>query len=458
MFQSISDRIAANTDGRQQGMAVADFDDDGECEIFVAGAGSANRVLKWDNNQLVNVTPPILGDGSTFAKTAMAADIDGDGREELYVVNSISYGGVPPIPDRLFDARLDGSWTELLTNIRNPRLRNIVMGRSIAAIDRRGNGRYTFVVLNYRSPLRWFEIDPTGTLVDMAHSLKLDLSLGAEACWVGPITSTRPDLFILNSVGLNFLLANQGDGHFCSEASNHRLDLECDAGTMTIGLDANNDGRFHLALGNHDEPHQLLIRQIDGTFKNEASWGMAMPSCCTEVIAADFDNDGYEELIFMNTTAANRGFRRCDDGQPTWRMFDLGSATEPTQTTTGAAIADIDNDGILELILAHGGVPRAPLTMHKCPAPGNNWVRIQPLTRFGAPARGATIHLYSSNRKQVRVIDGGGSRCSTEPIAHFGLGTAVIIERITITWPDGAKLTLNQPEPRRLHRITYPMG
>ena len=111
---------------------------------------------------------------------------------------------------------------------------------------------------------------------------------------------------------------------------------------------------------------------------------------------------------------------------------------------------------MLELIQSHSHRDR--LTMHKVPNAGPNWVRVQPLTRFGAPARGATVHLYAGKRKQVRVIEGGGLHCCTEPIAHFGLGDITSIDRITIAWPDGAKATLNQPEAHTLHKIAYPAG
>ena len=448
MFQSITDRIAANAEHRYQGMTVADFDGDGANEIFIAVAGSANRVLKWNHGQLVNATPPILGDGPTFAKAAMAADIDGDGREELYVINASPYGGEKPIPDRLFSVQANGSWAEWFSTITDPKLRNIVTGTAVAALDRRGNGRYTFVVLNDRRPMRWYELGPTGKLLDLAHSLHLDLS--GVAAWVGPIVSTSADLMIVNPLGPNRLLVNQGNGHF-DEATHYKLNGDAHPGSRVLGFDAENDGRFHLVVTHADEPHQLMIRQIDGNYKNEASWGMALPSRCAGVLAADFDNDGYEELIFINENEANRGFRRSEVGQPTWRKFDLGDLTQPKRTLSGAAIADIDNDGTLELLLAHG--PNQALTLHKSTTAHPNWLRVQPLTRFGAPARGATVELIAGKRKQIRVIHGGGSPIATEPIAHFGLGNITTVNRITITWPDGAKKVMSNPPTRQTHQV-----
>lgn len=450
MFQSISDRIAANAEHRYQGMAVADFDGDGEQELFICVAGSANRLLKWVDGRVVNVTPPILGDGSTFAKSAMAADVDGDGLEELYVVNTSPLGREKPTPDRLFSVQPNHSWVELFTNIVDPKLRNLVTGTSVAAIDRRGNGRYTFVVCNDRRPMRWYELGPSGQLLDLAPPFRLNMV--GETNWVGPVTSLLPELLVLTSDGENRLLTNSGDGRF--DCQNAYFPFASGSGSQALGVDGNDDGRFHLAWSHRNEPHRLLVRQIDGRYKDEATLSMAMPSQCSGIIAADFDNDGYEELIFLNDGESNRGFRRDAMNEPTWRKFDIGDLTESTLTTTGAAIADIDGDGVLELVRACSH--RGRLMMHKIATASNNWVRIAPLTRFGAPARGATVLLQAGNRKQIRVISGGGSPFAMEPIAHFGLGEVRTIDRITITWPDGAKQTLDHPNAQTLHRITYP--
>ena len=325
MFQSFNDRISANAEHRYQAMTVADLDGDGENELFVTVAGSANRLLKWVDGSLVNVTPPILGDGSSFAKSAMAADIDGDGREELYVINA-SPDGEQPIPDRLFSVQTNGSWVELFANVSDPKLRNIVTGTSVAAIDRRGNGRYTFIVCNGRRPMRWFELGPPGQLTDLAKALRLDSS--GERCWVGPIISTMPDLVVLDPHMPSRLLVNSSYSRF--EYDNHSFAIDSGNGSMVLGVDVNDDGRFHFVCSHHGEPHQLLVRQIDGRYKDQATLSMALPSRCSGVIAADFDNDGYEELLFFNDAEPNRGFRRADVNEPRWRKFDLDELTEPT--------------------------------------------------------------------------------------------------------------------------------
>ena len=107
------------------------------------------------------------------------------------------------------------------------------------------------------------------------------------------------------------------------------------------------------------------------------------------------------------------------------------------------------------MLIAHGDAK--PLTLYRGPENDNHWVRVRPLTRFGAPARGAVVKLIANGRAQVRVICGGsGYMCQMEPIAHFGLGTGTTIDSITVTWPDGSSITILKPTIRQVLIAKYP--
>jgi hypothetical protein len=140
-------------------------------------------------------------------------------------------------------------------------------------------------------------------------------------------------------------------------------------------------------------------------------------------------------------------------------MLDLGAATEPDGLGTGAAVADLDGDGVLELVVAHGEAGAQPLGVYKtAAAAGNGWLRIFPRTRFGAPARGAVVRAEFGGRVRVKVIDCGGGLCQGEPVAHFGLGGSARVERVTVTWPDGAALTMTDPDVNCTYSVPYPGG
>ncbi len=454
MFADLTHLIARNPPAQHYGVAAFDADGDGHSECFVTGFGSANRLLKWDGAKLRDIAPRELVDGDHASIAAAAGDFDGDGREELYVVGADTFAGAKAHADRLFHSDAHG-WTDLFERKANRPLRNLMSARSVAAIDRRGTGRYGFFVANYARPSRLYEL-ADGTIRDTAPALGLDVSIGGRGLWVGPLASDCSDLFCTAEGGPNVLFRNTGLGTFLEIAQAVNLDDAGEAGRGVTALDADGDGKLDLAVGNWEGPHRLMLRQPNGTFKDRATPAMAMPGPVRTVIAADFDNCGHEELFFNNLGEANRLFKY-DDGSGTWRMHEVGDALEIDGHGTGACVADIDNDGRLELLIAHGEQAPQPLSLFRAADASANWIRIQPLTRHGAPARGAHVKLTAASRIQTRVIDGGsGYLCQMEPVAHFGLGRAAAVESVRITWPDGANHTVAAPPIRHTLRMPHP--
>ena len=82
------------------------------------------------------------------------------------------------------------------------------------------------------------------------------------------------------------------------------------------------------------------------------------------------------------------------------------------------------------MLVSHGESGLQPLSLYKADIKENfNYIRIQPLNKFGAPARGATVTLISNLRKHSKTIDAGsGYLCQMEPVAHFGLRKGEKIE------------------------------
>ncbi|OWK36170.1 CRTAC1 family protein [Fimbriiglobus ruber] len=462
MFTDVSALIARNVPAPRYGVAAFDRGADGGAAFFVAGFGAPNLVLVWLGGQLRDVTPPVLADPDRLAIGVAAGDVDGDGREELFVLNSDTFAGPKQFADRLFHVDPDGRWTDLFSRPGNKAARNLSAGRSVAAVDRRGTGRYGFAVANYGQPFRFYELAPNGHLTDLAPALGLDRTTGGRGLWAGPLVSDLTDLFCVNERGPNFLFKNRGDGRFEEVAGEFLLSDPDEHARGVTALDADGDGRLDLCWGNWEGPHRLMVRGVDGTFKDRATPAMALPGAVRTVIAADFDNDGYEELFFNNIGEPNRLFGQTTPAGPghdaiRWRLLDPGPATEPEGLGTGAAVADIDGDGVLELLVAHGETTPQPLSLFKVPPNGNGWVRVKPLTRFGAPARGALVRLTAGGRTQVRVIDGGsGYLCQMEPVAHFGLGPVSHVDSVTITWPGGATRTLADVRPREVVVVPHP--
>jgi hypothetical protein len=454
MFVDRSALLQPNPPQLNYGVAVTDVDADGAFELFVAGFGFRNRAYKWTGNALVDVASDMLADEKRRAIGVAAADIDSDGREEIYVLNTDTFAGAKQFADRLF-AYGDTGWRDLFGLPENTASLNLTAGRSVAAVDRYGSGHYGFIVANYGGPMRLYEVDADGYVRDVAAAARVALTTGGRGLVSLPLVSGRMDIFAGNENGPNFLFRNNADGSFTEVAGQLGIDDPFENVRGIAPLDANGDGLFDLAYGNWEGPHRLFVQSSDGLWDDTAPAVMAQPSRVRTVIAADFNNDGYEELFFNNIGEPNRLFAQKDG---TWSQVDIGDALEVNGLGTGAAIGDFDGDGRLELLISHGESGLQPLTYYHTPQNGNNYLRVLPLTPYGAPARGAIVTLQGQQRIQRRAIDAGsGYLCQMEPVAHFGLGTDSSVRYVDVRWPDGKTLRLDAPQINQMLRVPYPV-
>eukprot|EP00931_Biecheleriopsis_adriatica_P065316 TRINITY_DN39886_c0_g1_i1.p1 TRINITY_DN39886_c0_g1~~TRINITY_DN39886_c0_g1_i1.p1 ORF type:complete len:703 (-),score=136.11 TRINITY_DN39886_c0_g1_i1:129-2204(-) len=485
-FKDFSELLSHNPVQRNYGVSVTDIDGDGNLEAVVAGFGAANLAFKWDGSEGhfkdVASDSQALQDASGKAIGVAACDVDGDGYEELYVLNTDQYSGQTTTSDRLLDRNPSaGSFSDIFSQSQNEG--NYVAGRSCACVDRTGNGVYGVMVANYGYPMKLFEVDASQKVMDVAPDIGVSKTTGGRALIAGPIISNRFDIFANNEgyagggrrlgsgsdprrLGhrLNFFFVNKGDGTYMDAALALGI-LDGDyTGRGTALIDANGDGLLDIVYGNWQGRHRLFVQEEDSqgcvSFVDRATSEMAVPSNVRTVIVADFDNDGYEEIFWNNIPGSNRLFRKLPTDAD-WVQVNIGDALEADGYGTGAAVGDFDGDGLLELFVSHGESASQPMSYFRPrKGQGNHWIRIAPRTSQGAPARGALVTLLeSSGRSQVRVIDpGSGYLCQQEPVAHFGLGGSTAVKSVTVQWPDGAQLTIQSPAVDKLHDIAKPAG
>uniref|UniRef100_A0A668TBE4 EGF-like calcium-binding domain-containing protein n=1 Tax=Oreochromis aureus TaxID=47969 RepID=A0A668TBE4_OREAU len=474
------------------GVAVTDVDGDGDLEIFVAGYNGPNLVLKYDKQRkrLVNIavdnrSSPFyaLRDRQGNAIGVTACDIDGDGREEIYVLNTNNaFSGRATYSDKLFKFR-NGRFEDLLSDDINEHrdVANPMAGRSVACVDRKGTGRYSIYIANYASgnvgPHALIEMDEAASdlsqgvvaLSNVAEQAGVNKFIGGRGVVVGPIVSqTLSDVFCDNEYGPNFLFRNNGDGTFTDVAQQAGVEDPMQHGRGVALADFNRDGKTDIVYGNWNGPHRLYMQLSNRKqkFKDIASQKFSMPSPVRTVIAADFDNDNELEVFFNNIAyrgpSANRLFRysRREHGDPQIEELNIGEAAEPEGRGTGAVATDFDGDGRLELLVSHGESAAQPLSVYKVnQGNANSWLRVIPRTKFGAFARGAKVVVYTKKSgPHTRIIDGGsGYLCEMEPVAHFGLGKDVATS-VEVFWPDGRSVAraLEPSEINSVQEIHYP--
>uniref|UniRef100_A0AAR2LYF7 ASPIC/UnbV domain-containing protein n=1 Tax=Pygocentrus nattereri TaxID=42514 RepID=A0AAR2LYF7_PYGNA len=495
MFSVVTDTVLPphalhNPTQLNYGMAVTDVDGDGDLEVLVAGYNGPNLVLKYDRSQkrLVNIavddrSSPYyhLRDPEGNAIGVTACDVDGDGREEIYFLNTNNaFSGQATYSDKLFKFR-NGRFEDLLSDDINVqrRVASRMAGRSVACVDRKGTGRYSIYVANYArgniGAHALIEMDEAASdvsrgiiaLTDVASQARVNKYTGGRGVVVGPILNdARSDIFCDNENGPNFLFRNNGDGTFTDMAAQAGVADRYQHGRGVALADFNGDGKIDIVYGNWNGPHRLYLQSSQQRFKDIATQAFSVPSPVRTVIAADFDNDLQLEVFFNNIayrgSAPNRIFRvmRRQNADPVITELNVGDASEPQGRGTGATVVDFDGDGHLDLLVAHGESASQPISVYRVnQGSRNNWLRVIPRTRFGAFARGAKVVIHTKQSGvHTRVIDGGsGYLCEMEPVAHFGLGTDQAT-KIEVYWPDGRSLArpVTPADMNKVVEITYP--
>ncbi len=358
MFADRSDAVADDTPHRGYGVAVTPGVS-GPCAL-ITGYGPENRLLVWREGALRDVATPAVADEGRHAIGVVAADLDADGAEEIYVHNTESYQGQTRDTDLLLDP-VDVlpdhdaiRWRDLFGLGINADRGNFRAGRSVAAIDRYGTGRYGVFVACYGVPSRFYELGDDGELSDMSEAVGLELDAGARSLYAGPIVTDRMDLFVGVERGPNRLFRN---------ASGHFEEVARDAGVTAPGTNARGvtvaDG--DLAVGGWETRNRLFTPVTSGSergdanahadggptrraFTDAAPPAFASPTRTRTLVAADFDNDGREELFCNALGATNRLFRKdpgAGGGPPSTpeppRSRAASGPAPPSRTSTATA-------------------------------------------------------------------------------------------------------------------------
>ena len=435
-FKDITTQIKDNPKRLSYGISVADIDQNGKYEFIVTGFGYPNLALSYENGKLINIANQnIFSDESRKTIGVAACDVDRDGYEEIYFLNTDTYSGTKKYSDRLIDL-VESKFLDMFEIKKNKEDLNLTAGRSVACVDRKGDGKYGIYVSNYGGPTRFYEIE-NKKIKDKSVNLNLDKVTGGRAVVSGHILTDRSDIFAANERGANFLLKNN-NGVFEDLAFNYRVDDVIQNGRGTALSDILYRGRLDIISGNWQGYHRVYVLK-DNQFTDIGNSKFDKPSRIRTIISADFDNDGYDEVFMNNIAEPNKLFKIKENGK--FEEIKLETGLEADGYGTGAAVADIDNDGILELLVSRGESKEQPLTLYKAKIDKQTkYLRIKPINKFGAPARGATVTLLSNQRKHSKTIDSGsGYLCQMEPVAHYGIRKNEKDFRVEVKWTNGSK-------------------
>jgi hypothetical protein len=433
-FEDVTARAGVAGAGYGMGAAAADYDADGFTDLFVTGVG---KVILYRNR----------GDG-TFEDVTKRAGLTADGRW------SIAAGW--------FDYDKDGDLDLFIVNyvVWDP-LKEPFCG------DPKGAYRTYCHPKHYQGePNALYRNNGDGTFTDVSapSGIAKAIGKGMGAAFADYDADGHIDVLVANDTEPNFLFRNLGNGRFQESALEAGVAFNDDGRAVSsMGVDFrdfDNDGRpdiFVTALANETFP---LFRNLgkgmfqDVTYLSGVGRATLAFSGWGNMIA-DFDNDGFKDLFTANgdVNFNTEQFSSRLSRQSCLILRNLaGKSFEAFSATgralhRGAAIADFDGDGRLDIALTR--LEESPLLLRNTSTAGN-WLRLA--LPIGAQARIETASGTQWNHATTSV----GYASSSEPLVHFGLGKDTTVRIIEVRFPAGAVKMLENVKANRVLTVTAP--
>jgi hypothetical protein len=455
-FTDITQKAGLARKGWGMGVAVADFDNDGNLDLFVTGYGGNALYRNKGNCTFEDVTDRAGVRGGGFSTGAAWADYDRDGYVDLFVSRYVHVDmNNLPVPGSTKFCQFKGvpvqcgPWG--------------MEGETDLLYHNRGDG--TFEEVSKKAGVS----DP-------------DKYYGLGATWGDYDNDGWPDLFVADDATPNHLYHNNHDGTFTDNA-------------MVGGIAMNSEGQalgsMGVTWGDYDHSGRLSMfitefaDQPNTLYRNEGSRGfedLAMQSRLGQVSLPlvgwgtsffDADNDGWLDLFVVNGhvypqmdnvkgSAAyaepmllHRNLRNGtfeDVSEPT------GLADMPLKSRRGTAFGDIANNGNVDVVVLNVGEP--PSLLLNTNQSSNHRVLFHLIgTKSNKAAIGARVTIHAAGTMQFDEVRGGGSYLSQNDLRlHFGLGSAPTIDVVEVRWPNGKNENFKNVAADKIYTIVEGEG
>jgi len=492
------------------GAAWLDYDGDGVLDVFIANGsqydrpkdgGEPNRLFRGNGSGGFDDVTAESGIGhGGWGVGAGAADFDNDGDTDIYVAN---LG-----PNALYRNNGDGTFTDITESagVGDPKF-----GTSLAFFDLENDGDLDIYIANYmdldpeivpkpgESTLCGFKGIPTlcgpkpiPTEQDVLYRNNGDSTFTEvsreSGVWVpeplytlGVVTGDHDndgdqDLYVANDSVRNLLWENQGDGTLVDigviTMAAVGAEGRAQSGMGTDIGDYNNDGWMDIVVTNFSHDVNTVYRNVEGKYYVDESAPIGMSVTNKQLSWGtgfhDFDNDGLLDLFIANghiypemddydfgTTYAqvNHIFLNEEGTRFVELSEHAGPGFEVKRSSRGAAFADYDDDGDVDILVTEID-DRATLLRNDSPSAGHFLKVALVGTRSNRDGIGARVTVTAGGQTRIRERKGGGSfLCSQDPRLHFGLGEATVAERVEVRWPSGERDVLTDVPVDRLVTI-----
>ena len=432
-FEDVTTASAIETAGYGMGAATADYDNDGDVDLYLTHFGRNQLWRNEGDGTFVERGRAAGVDDPRWSVAALFLDFDGDGWLDLFVGNYTNFriatnkrctapsgypdycspGSYDPAPNSLFRNLGDGTFEAVRSEISRH------LGRTLGAAAA--------------------DFDDDGDL----------------------------DLFVANDEMPNTLWINDSNAGFVEEALLRGVAVsESGEPEASMGVaigDWDEDADLDLFLSHYDHETNTLYANQSGDFADlSLASGLGTPSIPFTgwgTAFLDYDNDGWLDLLVVNGAAVfvpeqlrrgvshplnqpNQLFRGIEGRSFVDVSAQAGDAFRLVETSRGAAFGDVDNDGDVDVVISNNGGP-ARLLVNEVGA-ASPWIGFRALDQeTGRDAHGARVRLHTGDgsRPRTRTVDTGGSYASAnDPRVVFGLGFDASGAnaqrlRLEVSWP-----------------------
>ncbi len=432
------------------GVSVADYDNDGRPDVYITALEGDRLFHNEGQGHFRDVTAQSGIHNANFGTSSAWLDYDKDGKADLFVANYVTWS-----KDNDKRCSMDGTTKSFCTP-------ETYEGTSAKLYHNMGNGKFE-------------DVTTKAGLGD-----KTSKSLGIVTLDYNGDGWT--DIFVSNDTQPSKLYKNNGNGTFTEEGMQAGVAFgEDGVARGAMGADASDydrSGRPHLLVGNfsnqmlalyHNEGNGFFVDQAPSNTLGHSS----LLSLTFGAFFFDFDLDGYPDILAANghiEPDINRVqskisyreapllFRNLGGGKFENVSDEVGPDFKKQMVARGAAYADFDHDGDLDVLISNNG--GTPVLYRNDGGNKNNWISIRLTgTKSNRSALGAIVRVESASGKQWQTVHSGSSYCSqSDEALTFGLRRDSSVASISIEWPSGIKQQFKNVSVNRVLTIDETRG